>query len=82
MLIILGPFSFHIYFGVYFSISTKVLLDLIGIMLNLEIKFGRTDILTILSILIHQNKTISPVKPPLILFITFLVLCMNEDLFF
>lgn len=51
----LGPLLFHIYFRISLSIFTKIPLGiLIGFALSLQITLGRTDMLTILSISIHE----------------------------
>ena len=55
VLAILSLLPFHLNFKTSLSVSTKELAGiLIGIALSLWIKLGRTDILTILSLLIHD----------------------------
>lgn len=69
-----GLFPFHIHFGNSLLISTKKLAGiLIGITLNLYIRFRRIDILTVLSLSVYEHGLyLHLIRPSFISFISVL----------
>lgn len=56
ILVILGPFDFHINFRICFSVSAiKTAGVLVGVMLSLYVTIGRTDVFTVLNLPVQDH---------------------------